>query len=759
MRTSLPLSISIGLLLCWVGAALAQPFGLTQRVAVSGVRIPLDDPGAPGTVRIGRAFPNLSFSLPLFVTHAPDGSNRLFVVEKGGKIRVFENTETVASSTDFLDLSAKVQTDGEQGLLGLAFAPDFASTGYFYVYYSALSGIRRSVIARFRVSADPNRADPNSESTVIEVPQYSASNHKGGMLAFGADGMLYIALGDGGGAGDPAATGQNCSDMLGNILRIDPRGATPYRIPADNPYAGNGNFGCGTLNSAPSRTCGLQGYAAGQICKELYAVGLRNPWRFSFDRVSGALWLGDVGQGTWEEVNLVRSGDNLGWRLFEGSADYNNPSSVPLSSTRAPILSYPRGAGGGSSITGGYVYRGSSIPALYGKYIYGDYSSGNVWALDYNGSAVVSNVRIGGSGSVVSFGEDKDGELYTAVIGSGAIYRIRPAAPSTSSIPTQLSQTGLFSDLANLQITSGGIEYGVQAPLWSDAAAKRRWILLPGSSQIQFNPTQAYSFPIGTALVKHFELTLANGLSRRLETRVFFLHNQGWAGYTYKWRADGSDADLLQDAQVEAYTVQDSSAPGGQRLQEWYYPSRTDCMGCHTASAGRILGVRTRQLNGNFNYPTTIDNQLRAWNHIGLFSADIGSATSYDSYPQYTDGSKPVAQRARAYLASNCAHCHNPAEPRPGVVDLRYESALAQTGMLERPAYGDLGLSDAYRIKPGVPSSSVLLERMRRLDSNRMPPLASSVVDSSAISLLNSWIISLSAPLAPAAPQRLRLLP
>ena len=217
-------AVAIGL--CFPLIVAAQPYGLNERVAVSGVQFPLNDPGAPGTVRVVRAFPSVTFSQPVFVTHPPDGTNRLFIVEKPGRIKVITNSDSAASAPVFLDISGRVNQGGEQGLLGFAFDPDYATNGYFYVYYSANSGAARSVISRFRVTSNPSVADANSESVVIEVPQPSFSNHKAGMIAFGPDGMLYIALGDGGDGGDPSNTRQNCADILGAILRINPRGAT-----------------------------------------------------------------------------------------------------------------------------------------------------------------------------------------------------------------------------------------------------------------------------------------------------------------------------------------------------------------------------------------------------------------------------------------------------------------------------------------------------------------------------------------------------
>jgi len=784
--------VSFGvLLICLFGLSSpfdvhAQPFGLTQRTVVTGLQFPLDDPAVVGSsgnpVELVRAFPSLTFSSPVFMTSARDGSNRLFVVQQTGAIQVFQNSDATATKSTFLDLSTKTLpggfqfvSDGEQGLLGLAFDPNFITNRYFYVYYSVYSSSsnqRRSVVSRFQVSSGaPNVADPASESIVIQVPQELYTNHKGGNIAFGPDHMLYINLGDGGSGGDPNNNAQNCTKMLGKILRLDVSSATPYAIPSDNPFAGAGPYSCGDdntvsghppLTNAGTQLCGQGGTANNKICKEIYAYGLRNPFRSSFDRITGQLWVGDVGQDAWEEVDLItRPGLNLGWRYYEGTHSYNNPNNLPLTNFLPPITEYQHGASG-YCIIGGFIYRGSAIPELYGKYVYGDNVSGKVWALSYDGTRVTSNQQLSGvsAPSVSAFGEDEAGELYAVNLSAGTLSRFRHgAAASGPVIPPHLSQTGLFQNLAALSASDGIIEFDVNAPLWSDYAQKKRWIALPGTSNIGFSAGDAFSFPVGTALIKNFSMQLSASQTKKLETRVLFRHNQGWQGYTYKWNDAQSDADLLTNSATETLTITDPSVPGGARTQQWYYPGRGDCLSCHTPQSGTVLGVRTRQLNKDFSYGAVTDNQLRSWNHIGLFSSDIGNASSYQAYAQYTDSNRPVVSRARAYLASNCSHCHQPGIPSTANIDLRYDTAISAMQAVDvRPTAGDLGLADAFRIKTHVKESSVLWERMRRLDGNRMPKLGSSIADPTGVSLIGSWIDQLPGDLTPpGAPSGLRV--
>lgn len=708
MRTSLLLVCLSLAAACGGGGSSPAPFGLAARVPVTGLTFP-GTPG-PASARIARAFPNLTFGSPVFLTHAPDGTDRLFVVEVAGRIRVFQNADSAASTTTFLDITAQVRSGGEEGLLGLAFDPDYATNGHFYVHYSA-SSPRRNVISRFSVSAtDPDVADAASESVLLQVNQ-PAGNHNGGMLAFGPDGMLYASFGDGGGQGDPFNQGQDTTTLLATIIRIDPHGGTPYGIPTDNPFVG----------------------AGGGTRAEIWAYGLRNPWRFGFDRSTGDLWVGDVGQGSFEEVDRVTAGGNYGWPIYEGDAPFRGGQ--PASSFQGPVHDYPRSDG--TSVSGGVVYRGSAVPALAGSYVFGDYGSGTVWALSRDGA---SRTQLGHVSRVCAFGEDRDGEVYAVSFG-GTIHRFVPDGGGGGTTPATLSATGLFRDTTNLVPAPGVIEYAVNSGLWADGARTRRWIAPPGNERIEFDAVGPWAFPAGTVLVQHFELDLSPTEVQRLETRVLVHESAGWAGYTYRWNFLQTDADLLPGAESETYTVEDPLAPGGQRQQTWEFPSRAQCLLCHTGAAGRVLGLKTGQLNRDFDYPDATDNQLRAWNHIGLLDVDIGDPAAHEVLPDPGDARRTLPERARSYLDANCAGCHLPGGPVSIGIDLRLRVPLSGAGLVDvRPSQGDLGLADAYRIRPGRKESSVLWERMRRLDATRMPGLGSNRVDQAAVDLIGTWI-------------------
>lgn len=336
------------------------------------------------------AFPKLTFDRPVELLQAGEGSNRLFVVEQAGRIRVFDKNPDAQSANVYLDIVNKVSSEGEMGLLGLAFHPRFQQNGHFYVYYTKRNPLE-SVLARYQVSSS-NQAvvDPTTETIILRFAQ-PYDNHNGGKIAFGPDGYLYISTGDGGAWGDQHAYAQNRASWLGKLLRIDIDRAEKgtYGIPADNPWAGNQD----------------------SLREEIFAYGLRNPWRFSFDRQTGLIWAGDVGQKEFEEVNIISKGGNYGWRLKEGHRCYNPRNDCDPGNLMAPIHTYPRSEG--FSITGGVVYRGSRHPSLRGKYLYADFVSGKVWALSAENARETANeLLVTEAGAISAFGEDAAGEVY-----------------------------------------------------------------------------------------------------------------------------------------------------------------------------------------------------------------------------------------------------------------------------------------------------------------------------------------------------------
>ncbi len=346
----------------------------------------------PAGYRTAVAFPQLSFTRPVDLQYPPDNSNRLFVVEQAGVISVFRNDPNASEKKTFLDIRSKVDDQGnEEGLLGLAFHPDYANNGFFYVNYTA-SGPDRTVVSRYKVSSsNPDQADESSETVLLTFEQ-PYSNHNGGQVSFGPDGYLYIGTGDGGSGGDPHENGQKLSTLLGKILRIDVNqsgNGKEYAIPADNPFAGN-----------------KDGYR-----EEIYAYGLRNPWRFSFDSENGRLWTGDVGQNAYEEIDIIEKGGNYGWNTMEGNHCFDPRNGCDRAGLKMPIHEYGRDAG--ISVTGGFVYHGPTLKQLAGKYIYADYATRRIWALEHSNLARPSNtLLLEADFNISSFGVDQNNELY-----------------------------------------------------------------------------------------------------------------------------------------------------------------------------------------------------------------------------------------------------------------------------------------------------------------------------------------------------------
>ncbi|MHC5064368.1 MAG: hypothetical protein ACYTG5_10385, partial [Planctomycetota bacterium] len=365
---------------------------------------------------------------------------------------------------------------------------------------------------------------------------------------------------------------------------------------------------------------------------------------------------------------------------------------------------------------------------------------------------VVSNEEIAFLSRITSFGEDQAGEVYV-LSDNGSIWRMAALQPSPGFFPEKLSQTAIFSDLETLTPAPGVLPYEVNSALWSDRARKQRWIALPAAKSIGFSAEDDWDFPVGTVLVKHFDLPIEKeGVQdlRKLETRVFVHEELGWSGYTYKWLGDSSDAVLINEALNEDYQISNSSRLSratagdndglepdlGPNSQTWTYPSRPDCLACHSSTRGFVLGIRSLQINDPIG-----EDQLALFQGSEFFAADIGSSFQYPTMPNPRDPRAGVADRARAYLEANCANCHHPDGPAPTEIDLRYQVDLSQTGLVDvRPLTGDLGLADPWLIRPGEPENSVLWLRMQRRDSVGMPPIGSHIVDANAVALLRRWI-------------------
>ncbi len=679
------------------------------------------------TLAIARVFPNLSFSAPVAMLQAPGNAARWYVVQQGGRVMVFDNDPAASVATPFVDITGRVDSGGERGLLGMAFHPDFPTDPRVFLSYTTTDpGSLTSRISSFQLASGGNARDPASERVLLTVAQ-PETNHNGGNVAFGPDGYLYIGFGDGGGGNDQHGAngnGQNLQTVLGKVLRIDVGGpsATTYAIPATNPYATTGGM------------C-TAGTTASAQCREIYAYGFRNPWRWSFDRGGNrALWIGDVGQNAWEEVDrLTAPGGNYGWRCREGAHQNTAVSGCGTTGPFVdPVAEYDHGQG--FSITGGYVYRGAAMPTLVGRYFFGDYGSGRIWNIPSSSQPTVTVTAPQGLATnlgISSFGEGVDGEIYVVDINNGGLYQLVPGAGSGGSVATRLSASGCGAATNPAQPAPGLIPYAPNVGFWSDGADKARWLALPDGQNIDTSATDDdWDLPIGTVLRKDFRLG-----TRLVETRLFMHHTIGiWAGYTYEWIAGGTDSTRVVGGKTVTIDGQD-----------WIFPREAQCLACHTSAARRSLGLETAQLNGNLLYPSTgrTANQIVTLNHINTLSPPItADPSTLPAMPDPYDGATgTLTERARAWLHTNCSFCHRPGGPTPSTMDLRYTTALTNTSACNVAPADDLGHPGALIIAPGVAGNSVLFERIdTRTPSIMMPPLASSLVDSVGVQLIMEWI-------------------
>jgi uncharacterized repeat protein (TIGR03806 family) len=649
----------------------------------------------------------LTFASPVLMLQGPGQGGRFYVVEKTGLIRSFEGGGATSAAT-VINLKNRIEAGpSEAGLLGMAFHPKFTENGLVFLSFTDNGpGGLRSVIARYKSADGGATLDPASEKIILTVDQ-PYSNHNGGMIAFGPDGFLYYGLGDGGAAGDPINAGQSLDTLLGKMVRIDVDKGDPYAVPQDNPLVSGGGL------------------------PEIYAWGLRNPWRFSFDRATGELWAGDVGQGKIEEIDRVQKGGNYGWKIMEGTACYSPSQGCNKSGLILPVVEYDHSQG--VSVTGGYVYRGKAIPGLVGRYLYGDFSSGRLWAIQEDAvTGAPSGQELLQTGlNISSFAEDNDGELYVLHYTGGKIRKIVPAAaPQPSKFPEKLSATGCFQGGDPKTPVEALIPYEVNAPFWSDGAEKKRWFAIPDGSTIGLDASGDMDLPVGSVVVKEFKLG-----GKRIETRLMVRHQDGdWAGYSYEWNEAQTDATYVPGGKTKEI--------GGQT---WLYPSSAQCLRCHTEKAGRTLGLEVGQLNRPQVYPSGVTaHQLTTLDKIGMLSDPLPGAVG--TLPRLPEpfGAGALEERARSYLHTNCSFCHQPGGTGLGEADYRYTTPLAEMKICDVAATQDsFGLPDAKVIDPGKPGSSVLSLRVRALDTRRMPPLGSSVVDEQGATLLDSFIASL----------------
>jgi uncharacterized repeat protein (TIGR03806 family) len=726
---------------------------------------------ASGNWELVRAYPNQTFVDPVAMMPVP-ASNLQIVAEKWGALMIFPDEPDIAARNVILDLSAQTQAGGDSGLLGLVFHPEYGQEGsvnrdYLYVFYRYTPDPAEPEraycrLSRFTWRSGPGAIDPATEFVLIN--QYDRHNwHNGGGLFFGDDGFLYLSVGDEGGSNDAYDVAQKRNGgLFSGVLRIDvdrdparshpirrqPVDASPpppgwpasytqgYFIPDDNPWLS----------------------PAGEELEEYFAIGIRSPYRMTFDSPTARIWLGDVGQSLEEEVNLIERGGNYQWPFFEGTHEGSKPRPALVSGTEIPpLVRYGRGEGG--CVIGGFVYRGSDHPSLVGKYLYGDFNNGRIRTIDYTPgeTPVVEEIAKMGDRQLTSFGTDVRGEVYLLTLGQtnlngGIVYKLQLNGEAHPQPPATLSATGAFSDLATLTPRTGLMPYDLVQALWSDGADKQRWMAIPNdgtpdttAEQIGFSENGPWDFPVGSVLVKHFEFA-----GRRLETRFIVKgEDERFFGFTYRWRPDHSDADLLPGPAV----VETIPLPAGGSVR-WHFPGRVECFECHTEASGIVLGPKTRHLQRDLFYPVTgrTANQIETLNDLGFFrdAPDPAAVPGFLAAANVNDASESLDRRARSYLDINCSHCHLPGGPTQAGFDLRLTTPAHFQNLINVDPVNGLEYPDPRLVKPGVVADSVLPFRMESLDTCcAMPPIAKNAVDADAVRVVTQWIASLDPAVSP----------
>lgn len=737
------------------------------------------------------ALPGLGFNQPLCIASIPGEPERLFVCERMARIQhVPDLSASTLTQNTFLDLftvvAGRTPTEtiegggnGEHGLLGLAFHPDYASNGHFFVAYTVRinGGAYYQRISRFTVSAgDPNVADPSSELILLQQLD-EGSNHDGGDLHFGPDGYLYYAAGDEENPRDFRLNSQVINkDFFTGIFRLDvdlepedytvndgtgsdddsiPPNSHPaivlhggypaFEVPLDNPFVHTslGGDWDGTYNGETLSDLST-------VRTEFWATGLRHVWRMSFDSATGDLWAGDVGQDTYEEVNKVVRGGNYGWVYREGAHDTNftnpSPPTKPAGFTSIdPVREYLHGNGPeqGNSVVGGYVYRGSRFPDLYGFYIFSDSVSGHVWKMGTTTGSVTRLTGLPGAYGVFSAQglDPRNGDLLFAAYNDGKIMRLATADVG-SNFPQTLSETGLFSDLTDLSPSPGLLPYEPNLRFWSDHADKTRWFAIPdGIGTMTWQREGPWDYPEGMIWVKHFNLALTRGdplTNKRIETRVLVQQDEGVYGVSYRWNDTGTEAYLVAD-EGEEFNVEINDG-GTIRSQRWEIPGRSNCLTCH---ADRPLSFNTRQLNRMSDIHGFAGNQIELLSDGGYLSNTPHPVETLHFHVRPDEAAYPLEQRVRSYLDVNCAYCHQDGGSVAGFWDGREELTLDETGLIYGLAVNNAGNPANQYVVPGDTTHSILLSRVAAANGfNRMPPLATNEPDDEAVALLTDWILS-----------------
>ncbi len=633
-----------------------------------------------------------------------------------------------------LDFSSEVYANDEAGALGMALHPKFATTNpYAYIWYNWTNNGGATTHQKLsRFTYNPGTKVFSAASELVLVDQTETTHfHNGAHIRFGPDGFLYFGNGD---DQNTAVTTQTLKGgLFSGVFRIDvdmqggaishappkqPLNAVTqgYFIPNSNPFVGQAG-----------------------VAEEYYALGFRNPYSFNFDKLNGNLWLGDVGDTWREEVDQVLPGGNYGWPIFEGDKRRSAGNTV-IGVPYLPLFAYTHASIGDLTATmAGYPYRGAALPELAGKFIFSDWPTGRIWALDTATGVRTSLLETNWTNAPLGFGQDLNGELY--IISFKRILKL-VRAPAPHTVPAKLSDTNFFRNLQTLKTSSYLIPYSIMSPLWSDAAAKQRWTIIPAGQTATMNADGTVTLPVGSMMVKQFDLpAIAQPINRtkRLETRVMVVGTDTTYGVSYRWRADGSDADLMYDAIDEH--INDVN---GAEARDWHFPSQGECWSCHRPE-NRILGFKGEQMN------FTLGGGMNQLSYLATQNVFDGVSIANSPAPLVSpaDGAQTIDARAQAWLAANCSSCHNGFasflgsgttwNAKPGVPIGSRGLVNVQTANF--PMAQAFGLPNAPLIAPGNPAGSLLMQRINSVDVDlRMPPLSRTRVDPTGSAVINAWI-------------------
>ena len=694
--------------ICLVAQLGAGAFG--QRVTWTSSNV-TGKPTPPSPYQIVPVLPERKFENPKCVVQIP-GTDRLLVAHAGSKLVSFPKRTSDATTSLVADLK-----DIERVFAGpntVAFHPNFLKNRFVFVAMGHEEGGWHSRVMRYTLTdtLDP-RIEPGSGRPIIRWP---AGGHGGGCLDFGPDGYLYISVGDGSGPTPPDKrdTGQDVSDLLGSVLRIDVDTDEPYRIPEDNPFVE-------LENARP----------------EIWSYGLRNPWKFGIDPQSGDIFVADNGWETWEMIHKLHRGSNCGWPIMEGRARLRSDVKLGPTPITPPIKDHPHTEA--NSVIGGPVYRGKKFADLDGSFVYGDYITGTIWTLIASTEGGYEHRTLCDTDlHIVAFTEGSEGEIYLLDYDTtGQLYQLKKSerADTSATFPKRLSETGIFSDAAMLTPAAGVLPYQIVAEPWSDGAAAKRWVGIPGDGRIDFGDSpSAVGYPEGTVLVKHLSIATADSAETPIETQLLHFQNGSWNPYSYLWNGAANDAELVDargvDREIEVLD------DGVLTKRTWHVGSTNECRLCHNVGSNVVLGFRPRQLRAA---------TAQQWSQLtagGFVSKSRGASEDQKLVNPY-DGQANLDDRARSYLHMNCGVCHNRQGPATISFFAHRDYDFDELRITKRPGIGDFGIQSPQLISPGSPYQSIILYRLAKLGYGRMPYVGSRLVDSQGVALIADWVRSL----------------